>query len=250
MYNNIARKMKNTFLKILILSLCLFGISCKKSQKEPVQIRIVDLQGKPGRVVTKTPDLNVSALQQQGRLANTSYVNSKEEQYSNNKYNEVPQDSLRETLNAPQGQFAPANQDSNVNYGLDTKSAKADTSLSPSYDLNNASAKEGSNNKIKFDLKKDTKKSAKKAPKKARSKKIYKPIKNGWYVQVGSFKYKSNAKRALKKMEKFHSGKIRSVKRKDREINRVLLGPFAKKSQASSLLNKVKKAGHDAILVK
>jgi cell division protein FtsN len=61
----INSKMKKIFGKNFIIFLGLIFVSCAPKTEEEPQIRIVDLQGKPGKVVTRTPELNMQAMASQ-----------------------------------------------------------------------------------------------------------------------------------------------------------------------------------------
>ncbi len=70
-----------------------------------------------------------------------------------------------------------------------------------------------------------------------------------FFVQVGSYSNISTAKSELKKMKKFHSGKIETVDG-ERTMHRVLVGPFANKKKAAAMMKKIKASGHDAIITR
>lgn len=71
-----------------------------------------------------------------------------------------------------------------------------------------------------------------------------------FFIQVGSFTEAANADKLLAKMKKFHAGSIKTVEGSNGIKHRVILGPFAKESDAKKLIGKLKSSGQEAILTK
>lgn len=259
--------MKNLIAKISIIFL-IFGItSCISKKDEPVKLRVVSLQGKAKPVDIKTPDLNVKALQEQGRSYSTRsrYVetppidskSTNQEYYSNsfyeNKYNRPAVDDVKnqEQEIVYRNDFnkdAPSSNE--VKYILD--SGQSHQGKNPIIVQSNSEGKnyqfapkaEGT---VEFDLAeaKDDKKSApvkKKAVVKESKKKTNT---TGYFVQVGAFTNKANANKSLNYMKKFHKGMVQYQK----PNYKVILGPFSKRSSAQNLYNEIKQSGHDALII-
>lgn len=238
----LLEKLSAVFL-IFILFACV-----PKDDKQ--QIRIVDLQGKARKVTTRYPELNVPALNAQGKAyektsqgafsnsikvtSSPTYVKTdemdREIPLNQNQTtvrgeigaNSVPQ-GLKENLEVSQG-AAGAQVDEVIEYDL---AQESDTPTSK---------KETTNNKV-----------AKSAKEKSQVSKA--STKGKYFVQVGSFTNKSSAESTLKKMKKFHSGRIETLYG-EKTYHRVWLGPFSSKSKANALVKKIKASGSLAILVK
>lgn len=257
--------MKQIFSKnlIILLSLVIASCSANKRQSSEPQIRIVSLQGKPGKILTKVPSLNIPALRQQGKLANAQRFSQNISANSNDHFNagrQAPQpggqsqyakassDIIRDTLQFSQN---PQNRPQTAGQKVVYQNIKKEKKIAE-YNLANLDEEieievidktktpEKASRKVSKKKKYVTKKS------KRKSKRSYK---KKYFIQVGSFLHKSNANRSLKKMKKFHRGKIQTVSGK-KVVHRVILGPFSRKSDARKLLKKVKNSGHDAVLIK
>lgn len=261
--------MKHVFSTKIIILLTLVIFSCTPKNQEP-QVRLVGLDGKPGKKVDpKVPDLNIEALRQQGRLAkaeqftqnlannqnNFGQYSSYQNQYSNQTQpqnyasasSKIIEDTLQFSQN-PQFNEQPKFKNQQVIYQKDKRKSV------PEYNLANI------DEEIEIEVIDKTKPNARPSQQVSKKKKYVKtPAKKKsagrrssgkkYYAQVGSFLNKNNANKELKRMKKFHSGKIQTVRGK-KVVHRVILGPFTKKSSARNLVSKVKKSGHDAILIK
>lgn len=259
--------MKNILSKISIIFL-LFGFaSCAKKTNEPVKIRVVNLEGKVAPVNIKTMDLNVEALQQQGKVR-SKYVVSNFPEKNASQQNEKLENETNIGSNIDLGAPQPENNFTRI---FEEKSGKneifatkveAKNSAPLIYKLQNDSAKEVDNvfvdndkEAIEIDL--STEVVANKVPEK-KAKKIKKTVvkkskvqaKKEYFIQVGSFGSQDNASNKLADMEKFHSGEVKQEMVNGAITNRVLLGPFTDKNNARKLLNEVKNSGHEAILIK
>lgn len=266
--------MRNFLSKIIIIFLGLGFASCAKRANEPVKIRVVNLEGKPAPVNIKTMDLNVEALQQQGR-ERSKYVVTKPQPVVDNSQNDKfsygnNNASSNMNLGAPQ----PEN---NFTQIVEEKSERENISAMKAEDgkkegvlvytlKGNASDnKDKANNLfadsseevIEIDLSENEENITPKAPvksvKKSTAKKsVAKTVKSQkeYFVQVGSFGDENNAKNSLANMKKFHAGTIKQETVNGMITNRVLLGPFTNKSNARKLISDVKSSGHDAILIK
>jgi cell division protein FtsN len=76
----------------------------------------------------------------------------------------------------------------------------------------------------------------------------------GIFVQTGSFSTMQHAKNSLATMEKFSTksakAKIEEAQSGEKTVYRVLIGPFANKQKAAAMVAKIKKSGHQAIIIK
>ncbi len=252
--------MIRVFFKIAVIFFSLSFVSCSQKE-EQLRIRIVDLQGKPGRVITKVPNLNVQALAEQGKLSSPQPIIPQEKSQSPQKniatkqdFGAVSSQIIQDTLQAEQSpEFRQKVSDNsavkmNSNEIQEIQYDLSEGGLKDPRKLENAKSKPSSSKKYVM-KKNEGKKITQTAAKKDQSSKVYSQKKRGLYVQVGSFSNSSNAKRRMKKIEHFDVGRIEQVRR-GKTIYRVLLGPFASKKQADSMLRKVKKSGYAAVLVR
>jgi cell division protein FtsN len=255
--------MTNLLSKIIIIFLAFGFFSCTKNKKEAVKIRVVDLQGQPGSVQIKTPDLNVDALRQQGKT-NLQYVDSNkvvepnnyQKNNLNNNYNATqapdlglpqPENSFTKIIEQKSDKKENVADDKNANnkvvYLLNSKDSKD----SKDKENKNIFGSQNADQSIEIDLSKEEPALEVNKPKKPITK-----VTNGkkYFVQVGSFTEEKNATNSLAYMKKFHQGVIQQGNVNNSITHRVLLGPFVNRVSAQKLLNKVKKSGHNAILVK
>ena len=72
----------------------------------------------------------------------------------------------------------------------------------------------------------------------------------GIFVQTGAFSTMNNAEKSSLAVQKFAKVQIEESANGDQKIYRVLLGPFSNKTKANQLIAKIKKAGHEAIIVR
>jgi cell division protein FtsN len=213
----------------LIILLCLILTSCsqpfwqKAWQKDgQPKIRIVDLQGKSRPIVTRTPELNAQALASQGKI--TPFENRPVQQGEIKSYQPPIKNYQDQNIsNAKATSAFPAGQVTEEIFGVNKKEPVQDVE----FDLNESAEKK----------------------KYARSGK--KEVSSGqkFFVQVGSFSSRSSADSILKKMKKFHSGKIETIEG-EKTIYRALLGPFSDKNKAKEVVKKITDSGRDAIITK
>jgi cell division protein FtsN len=232
--------------KIFVIFLSLFFASCSTKDEQQTKIRIVDLQGKPHSITTKTPELNNQALAMQGKMreGRNNFANEikKEEKSSQNfaqqdaDFGAVSSEAIQKTL-----QFSKQPAEKN--------SEKSDNSIV------SAGVNEDKNQTVEYDLlegeekvKKPTK-SKKILAKKSAEKTAGAKVTKKFFVQVGSFSNSGNAKQKLNEMSKFHKGKIETVEG-EKTIYRVLIGPFSNKVQANEMVKKISDSGREAILVR
>jgi len=214
----------------LIVFLCLVLTSCSQSfwQKDSQpKIRIVDLHGKSRPIVTRTPELNSQALTSQGKI--TPFENRPLQGEIKSDQPPIKNYQDQNIANAKATSNFPAGQPTEEILGTDRK----EPLQAVEFDLNESIEK---------------KKYARKAVEVGSSKK---EVSSGqkFFAQVGSFSNLSSADSTLKKMKKFHSGKIEAVEG-EKTIYRVLLGPFSDKNKAKEMVKKITDSGRDAILTK
>ncbi len=215
----------------LIIFLSLVVASCGWQKNTAPKIRIVDLQGNSHSVTTRVPELNVQALSSQGRMEKP-VIEKKSTQQGEIKYQNY------QDQNIANAQATSGFPQSNPTIPLEAKEvfsgAAAKDSEQVEYDLSEPSDEKKSEKKIK-------KSSSKKTASTVSGSKIF--------VQVGSFSSPTSADSLLKKMKKFHSGKIETVEG-EKTIYRVLIGPFSNKAKAKEVMKKITNTGQDAILTK
>jgi cell division protein FtsN len=249
------RDLSKTLLVLIILSFA----SCARNHSEASSFRIVGLNGEPGQVQTRMPELNARMLESQGRT--------------------VPS---QEFSQAQQVQQAPQNQQykasPNADFGSETKSSmqvdqgkpvynlsknEAPKNEQPSDSLTSFGAAEDKDAEIQIDLD-ETNKSEKKSGKKMKLKSgkamVSKPdeeenlevkgARKGIFVQTGSFSAEENAKQDFAKVKKYGKGRIDEVEVGDKKVYRVVIGPYPNTTKAKAVVHKIKSAGHDAIVVK
>ena len=270
--NKIPAKMTRislqNFCKTLFVLLSLSLASCVRGNNEGSSFRIVGLNGESRQLQTRMPELNARILESQGR--------------------QVPQQQQQMQQQAPvlqnQQQFTAS---PNADFGTDTNSSDAlkDTMQSdqgkPTYNvakvqtiapkkeqqsdsLTSVGAPEEKDPEIQIDLD-DSEKVAKKSGKKMKLKSgksasnkgedaeevvVSKDQKKGIFVQTGSFSAEENAKQDLSTVQKFNKGRIEEAEVGHKKIYRVVLGPYPNAAKAKAAVEKIKSAGHDAIVVK
>lgn len=246
--------MKKIFLKNLIIFFTLVLASCIAKKDQQPQIRIVDLQGKSRSVHTKVPELNVQAMAAQGKIApdsnpylvtpNSASANQQNAAQNNSDFGAFSSNAIEQTLQPNSQEAAAQNQNVEVaqNNSLINQSDSSEEKV-VQYDLSKSEEKPLEK---KVETKKSTNSTAKKSSKKSSS---VATSSKGVFVQVGSFSVFSNATKSLARMKKFNKGFIEKVEG-DKTIYRVLLGPFPNKTKASTMVQKIKKSGHDAIVVR
>ncbi len=279
--NKIPAKMTRislqNFCKTLFVLLSLSLASCVRGNNEGSSFRIVGLNGESRQLQTRMPELNARILESQGRQVpqqNTSQA--------------APQQQQQMQQQAPvaqnQQQFTAS---PNADFGADTNSSDAlkDTMQSdqgkPTYNvakvqtiapkkeqqsdsLTSVGAPEEKDPEIQIDLD-DSEKVVKKSGKKMKLKSgksasnkgedaeeavVSKDQKKGIFVQTGSFSAEENAKQDLSTVQKFNKGRIEEAEVGHKKIYRVVLGPYPNAAKAKAAVEKIKSAGHDAIVVK
>lgn len=257
--NNILQNLKKISLAFLIISL----FSCaKQNANQTPEVRIVNLQGKPGKVVTKFPQLNVDALKEQGRLMQAQRFNQQISNQALQRQNYQNKSAGYSSSNNSQNLETRIIEDGTIRSQDDVlkiNSVQQSLAYPQNPDMKNLSQKKevteynlndnsfAANEVEKNSVKKAVVNIKKKAAKKS-SGKTYSLKKKQYYIQVGSFKNESNAKRHLQDMSKYHKGKIEELNKNS--MHRVILGPFAKRYDANKLLKKVKNSGQSAILIR
>lgn len=221
---------------LIFLSLIFTSCSWQNWQKDTQpKIRIVDLQGKSRPIVTRVPELNNKALADQGKMMpNMALANAQKQQISP-KYQQPTIKNYQDAniANAQATKAYPTNQPVKEILGV------REVESAPVIEYNLADSKKEKKRKKKYVHKKSKQDDGEIS--KTRGKKFF--------VQVGAFSNKNSAESLLRKMKKFHSGKIKTVKSK-RTIHRVLIGPFSSKRKAQAILRKINKSGQDAILTR
>lgn len=220
-------KKNNLFILFgLILTSCSQPFWQKDGQPK---IRIVDLQGKSHPVVTRAPELNTQALTSQSKM---SPAENRPAQQGEVKYQPQPIKNY---------------QDQNI---ANAQATSAFPAGQPTEEILEASTKEPVQS-VEFDLTESKKGEKKYVHKIGEAGSNKKEISSGkkFFAQVGSFSNLSSADATLKKMKKFHSGKIETVEG-DKTIYRVLLGPFSDRNKAKEMVKKITDSGSDAILTK
>ena len=257
--------------RVAALLLIVVFSGCSKDPR--TKVKIVNLEGKSRSIVTRTPDLNLQALQQQGNIdrSNIVIVNDKNsESYFSRFAKKIPfkksdEVELAAPVNSKPAAQNPANDFGNFSSQAIDKSFSAQSSagagaaqvVAPvqevNYDLSNANKAATKKSVVQKEVKPATSYPLKtKDPKikKAVTPKKSKAVKKGkYFVQVGSFSKYKNAQNSLKYMSRFHSGEINTINRKKNKIHRVVLGPFVKRSEAGKVIKSIKSAGKQAILV-
>ncbi len=271
MRNKIYLKMK----KILVVLPFLLFTACSSRNDEVAQVRFVDLQGRPKKVVTRVPELNASALAAQGgysqmmKQANPTFNQAspleQSNQASNNFANPNFAQNQAEAFDAKNQAMARGMEvvnpkDSMLGGGvMEEKVVEYEITKPEKVQTNKNKTKEEaveiSGKKIrKHFLKKTDSEAVEAEIVDSESEKVlvsqasssqYK----GLFVQVGYFSNRNNADNYLKLMSKFHKGLI-EVKQQDKTLYRVLLGPLSSQNVAKNLVGKIKKSGHDAIIVR
>ncbi len=235
-------------------------------KEDQTKIRIVDLNGNARKVTTRYPELNVQALNSQGR----AYEKTSQGAFENSvkvsssptyvkKDSVAPAPKVDQTFDnaAAQPQNFVENQASEVapivvGGTVGAVQANSDkTSEVVEYDLNaTTEAQDTVAAPTKTPEKKSLKKEkAKKSAVKEKPAAKAASTKGKFFVQVGSFSNQENASSTLNKMEKFHAGTIETVAG-EKTIYRVWLGPFNNRVSAENMVKKVAASGHEAILVK
>ena len=233
------------FTIIINLSSCGYFYNIHNNSQEQSYIRIVDSKGKPKKVRTFTPELNIQYLtaqeSQKFRSNTTTRVQNPaiNERYNSSRIenNLMSNDGRKETqetkINKQTQQKVP-NQNNNK---LETKeqiNKKSQNDQEPAAIIYKLDKEELS----KYDLK----------PNKAKKSKI-KPsgskLKRGdLLIQISSFANKRKALRA-KKQKNVRNSRVISVKIGKKTYHKLVVGPFRNKKQGNITLKKLKKLGYN-----
>lgn len=241
-----------------LIALCSLA-ACNNKSEQP-KIRIVDLHGKPHSVKMRTPELNMQALAAQGNLTEEKIQLQQQKEVTqtdaiaSNKYAGnvgASSEAIRNTLQTPTDpqRAAIQNEDSMVDES----------------DFVTASEGQKSKEVVEYSLS-DGKKSKTKTAKPAAAESVEEQgvvtdqdvaiskKQKGIFVQTGSFSTMQHAKNSLATIEKFSTktskAKIEEAQSGEKTVYRVLIGPFANKQKASAMVAKLKKSGHQAIIIK
>ncbi|MDA9231327.1 SPOR domain-containing protein [Rickettsiales bacterium] len=225
----LIKKIFLTILPISIAACSLDSIKNKFSNNQPkeTQIRIVGLDGEYRPINRQIPALNSNLLisQQQNPIQNNSEEAAKKENANSQNLNSLDN-------------FGPSDQPLLESSNLSSASAAAI--------IYNSNQEKQSATKEESE--------AETAEKKL-SQKIYiiekKPaIPTGTFIQIGSFRSKNNAEKALAKSKNIANGLIKEAG-SNKKIYKIILGPVNNKVQANSLLKKAKNNGFkDAFITK
>ena len=250
-------------------------------QNQKSTIRIVDLQGKPHNVKMRTPELNLQAIAKQGN----SYDKEKEFRQTNasenpnftrNKYANNSNDfgyqnqtnQLKENVQAPEYSDQNGFDKTIIGAGKSEQNKEkiVEYSLLKNNDNNSENNKDNAAEYIspKGQIGKNEKSISSKnvailtgpTPPKAIKTNIKNEennVKNGIFVQTGSFAILSNAKQSLesvKLISRPSKAMIETSYSDDKEVYKVLIGPFSSKQKASLMINKLSKANIKSIIVK
>lgn len=246
------RDLSKTLLVLIILSFA----SCARNHSEASSFRIVGLNGEPGQVQTRMPELNARMLESQGRAVPSQEFSQVQQAQQNQQYKASPNaDFGSETKSSMQvDQGKPV-------YNLSKNEVTKNDQ--PSDSLTSVGAAEYKDAEIQIDLD-ETNKSEKKSGKKMKLKSgkamvsksdeeenlEVKGARKGIFVQTGSFSAEENAKQDFAKVKKYGKGRIDEVEVGDKKVYRVVIGPYPNTTKAKSVVHKIKSAGHDAIVVK
>lgn len=263
----------------IIILLFLVVVSSACSNDNRTKVKIVNLEGKSRSIATRTPDLNLQALQQQGNneRSNIVIVNDKNSESYFSRFTKkitpkksaevvaVSSDNIKDNTEKSSNDFGNFSSNA-INKSFAGQDNQLPKSVQPqpqedlqlaqevNYDLSTSIPKEQDRaDNVKEESKPTT--SYVLDTKDLEKNKVNSPIKpkvtkkGKYFVQVGSFSRYENAKNSLKYMSKFHSGEINTIDRDEGKIHRVVLGPFVKRSDAGKVIKNIKSSGKQAILV-
>ncbi len=242
--------------RIFVIFLSLIFASCKSEDSQETKIRIVDLQGKSHPVITHTPELNVKALEMQGKKSD-NFIEAKNQQ--NSALMQPPLIQTKPQQNIQASDYATVSS-AMIQKTLQPNNSSNSQQPNPIVKIDNMQNQLGQNQpmveydlaKVEEDEKPELKpqKPAKKPVKKSGQKVVIsKTNLKGLFVQVGSFSNSANAKEILTKMQKFHKGHVEIIDG-EQKIYRVLLGPFPNKNKANEMVKKITSSGYEAVLMR
>lgn len=261
--------MTKFFLKNFIIFLSVVLVSCS-SKGDTKKIRIVDLQGKSHAVKTKVPELNAQILESQGKLQQEESMFGDASNGQQGGGNLVAQDLTNQGMpnqepvqnKYPTADYNAASLELAKQNSQQIAQAQSDAAMPTEIKPSKISAGTFSADKVvevEYDLS-DSKKSKKKfkmasAPAKHEvsadaSAETSTGVLKGIFVQTGAFSTMNNAEKSSSAVQKFAKVQIEESANGDQKIYRVLLGPFANKAKANQVIAKIKKTGHEAIIVR
>jgi len=248
MFSKILNTGKIIFL-LLVLNSCLLS----KNYYKKGQIRVVDSRGKVSNIERTIPAFNQQQLYKQQKLANIKIIN--EDHHKN----------LIKTPKIPNNIFADKITDEQV--VINTKpdknqkqekskeiieNKKQETvkkSKNNVVVLNDDDSQKPKNKEIFVKIRKPNEKVMKlnaeaETPVNLKRKKAI--VRNQYYIQIGAYKIRENAKKALNKYKKISNGVIKDS---NKNLYLVLLGPYSTKKQAETHLEKVINTGHYDVFI-
>jgi len=259
--------MTKFFLKNFIIFLSVVLVSCS-SKGDTKKIRIVDLQGKSHAVKTKVPELNAQILESQGKLQQeeSMFGDASNGQQGRNLVaqdlanqgmpNQEPVQNKYPTADYNEASLELAKQNSQQ-----IAQAQSDATMPTEIKPSKIEAGSFASDKVvevEYDLS-DSKKSKKFKMASAPAKhevladtlaETSNGVLKGIFVQTGAFSTMNNAEKSSSAVKKFAKVQIEESVNGDQKIYRVLLGPFSNKTKANQVIAKIKKAGHEAIIVR
>ncbi len=256
-------KMTKVSHKIFFIITLILTSSCDvfkdfRTDNEKPKVRFVDLDGNPHAVQLKTPSQNIDALSKQGNLTEQKLITQPEAKVSStpmsqNKYAKADS-ALSQTLAMPTdiSQTAP-NPESTSLEAVENQEVEEEIE----YDLTDegeAVVKKSAQKRIAQTDRNISKPSKAALEKNAPVVKSESGVKKGIYVQAGSFNSEIHAQNHLKKIKKLVTKStklnIQSAEVNETIYHRVLVGPFANKKAANSMISKLKQKGQKSILIK
>lgn len=236
-------------LTLAILASCTTPKKTYNTEARPTQLRIVDLQGHPHPVKMRTPELNVQALAAQGNLDEERMAsieppaNGNIQEAAKNKY---------ATDNPPLSSNYPGTSEEALQQTLQTPQAEQEVPAQTEIIASN-NVKKNKNEVIEYDLATDANDKSVKTKHKAAVSQSSAVKRRGIFVQAGSFSVMQHAQNSVGKVKKLSGSSavsIEEVMLNDKMVYRVMIGPFASKPKAESMVHKLAKSGHQAIIVR
>jgi len=260
--------MTKFFLKNFIIFLSVVLVSCS-SKGDTKKIRIVDLQGKSHAVKTKVPELNAQILESQGKLQQEESVFGDASNGQQGGGNLVAQDLANQGMpnqepvqnKYPTADYNEASLELAKQNSQQIAQVQSDATMPTEIKPSKIAAGSFASDKVvevEYDLS-DSKKSKKfkMASDPAKHEVLADPLAEtsngvlkGIFVQTGAFSTMNNAEKSSSAVQKFAKVQIEESANGDQKIYRVLLGPFSNKTKANQVISKIKKVGHEAIIVR
>ncbi len=260
--------MTKFFLKNFIIFLSVVLVSCS-SKGDTKKIRIVDLQGKSHAVKTKVPELNAQILESQGKLQQEESMFGDASNGQQGGGNLVAQDLANQGMpnqepvqnKYPTADYNEASLELAKQNSQQIAQVQSDTTMPTEIKPSKIAAGSFASDKVvevEYDLS-DSKKSKKfkMASDPAKHEVLADALAEtsngvlkGIFVQTGAFSTMNNAEKSSLAVQKFAKVQIEESANGDQKIYRVLLGPFSNKTKANQVISKIKKVGHEAIIVR